>query len=101
MDVRPPLVSDAEPAVLVQPRQSAFDDPSVDAQPASVFSVPLRKDGLDASVAKDSSGAVRNHTPGPPAPRRASSGDDLGTRRWEESHRPTEEVELRRGGSPR
>jgi len=53
MDVRPPFVSDAQPAVLMQPRQRPFDDPPVYTQPAAVFGASLRKNGLDASTAKE------------------------------------------------
>jgi len=52
MDIRTTLVTDAKPAVLVQPTQSAFDNPTVHTETAAVFAVALGQNGLDVAIAK-------------------------------------------------
>ena len=53
VNVRQPFVSDAEPAILMQPRQGSFNHPSVHTQSTAVFHVSLGENGCDMSVAKN------------------------------------------------
>ena len=73
MDVRPPLIADAEPPVLVDPGQRPLHRPAGLAQPAPGRRSPSRAGPARRPAPAAPGGAARSRRPGPPARRRASS----------------------------
>ncbi len=83
VDLRPPLVSDAQPATLVPPRERALDDPTLEAQTAAVLGTALGEPRGNAAcpqrlpmgrrvirpIASDALGALARPTRLAPTPR--------------------------------